>query len=423
MISFAASLLCSAGTTYLACCSELRLLPAALMRPKAPKAGKRILLEHIPLLWNRFSFLYKVSIRNIVRYKKRLFMMLLGIGGCTALIVAGFGVRDSIATVAEEQFNQITHYDISVTFSAPMDKNQQANFRKEFGADLTHCIFVAAETYEYRGKQGISNLNLVATDDPDIGSVIGLHLDGTDIPYPSEGAVVDAQLIETMDTPEILSINVSDTKSVSLPVQGSFENYVYHYAYLTAATYEAVFGEPCEYNTAYLCTDGDAYALGARLANSPDVASVTIVDALRENVSNMMKSLNYVVALVILSACALALVVLFNLCNISITERVREIATLKVLGFYPLETQSYVFREILILTVIGTLLGLPFGWALHRFIMECIRIDIVSFHVHVTPLSYLLSFGITVLLGVLVCILLRHKIERVHMAESLKSVE
>ena len=424
-VSLLAAAACSAGATYIACRAELRLLPASLMRPKAPKPGKRILLEHIPLLWNRFSFLHKVSIRNIVRYKKRLFMMLLGIGGCTSLIVAGFGVRDSISTIVDDQFENITHYDLSVSFSTPMDETQQAAFREKYGGELSKCIFVETASYEIRSKDGVATLNVVATDDPEITSVIGLKDGKTELAYPQEGAVIDRSLADRLGVKagDTLRVSVSDTETVELPVRGVFDNYVYHYAYMTAASYEKLFGRQCEYKTAYLLTGDDAYALGATLSESSRVANVTVVDSMRSLVSNMMKSLDYIVGLVIGSACALALVVLFNLCNISVTERVREIATVKVLGFYATETRLYVFREVLMLSLLGAVVGLPCGWALHRFIMEQIRIDMVTFHVHVAPLSFVLSFAITMLLAVLVCALLGRKIDRVPMAESLKSVE
>ena len=222
---------------------------------------------------------------------------------------------------------------------------------------------------------------------------------------------------------ETLPVSVDDTTSVDLPVAGTFENYVYHYAYMTAETYRDLFGADCEYSTAYILTDGDAYALGAALSSNSRVASVTVSEALQDIVDNTMKSLDYIVGLVVVCACALALVVLFNLCNISITERVREIATVKVLGFYHRETLNYVFREILLLTFCGALVGLPAGWALHRFIMQNIRISLVSFHIHVTPLSYALAFAATLLLAVAVCLCLISKIDRISMAESLKSIE
>lgn len=423
-VSLAASLVCSVGATWFACHAELRLLPASLMRPKAPKPGKRILLERVRFIWSRVSFLHKVSIRNILRYKKRLFMMLLGIGGCTALIVAGFGIRDSIATIADDQFGSITHYDISMTFSTPMDTTLQEDFRSRYPTAQT-CVFAETASYEIKNGSAVFTLNTVATDDPDITSVIGLT-DGTQtVPYPQEGAIIDRDLADRLGLKvgDMLTVSLSDTKSVEIPVEGVFENYVYHYAYMTAETYERIFGESCTYKTAYLLTQDDAYALGASIADNPRVANVSVVDSLRELVRDMMKSLDYIVGLVIGSACALALVVLFNLCNISITERIREIATVKVLGFYRRETRFYVFREILMLSVLGALVGLPAGWALHRFIMSQIRVDMVSFLVRVAPLSYCLSFVITMLLSVLVCALLGRKIDRIQMAESLKSVE
>ncbi len=424
VISLAAALACSVGATFFACRAELRQLPANLMRPKAPKPGKRILLERVPFLWNRFSFLHKVSIRNIMRYKKRLYMMLLGIGGCTALIVAGFGVRDSIATIADDQFGSITHYDISVAFSTPMDETQQAAFREAY-PDASTCVFAETASYEIKDASGVYTLNVVATDDPQITSVIGLHTGGADVAYPQQGAIIDEGLADYLGVKagDSITVSVNETKQVELPIAGVFENYVYHYAYMTAQTYEQLFGETCTFQTAYLLTDGDAYALGASVAENSRVGNVTVVDSMRSLVHNMMKSMDYIVGLVIGSACALALVVLFNLCNISITERVREIATVKVLGFYASETRFYVFREVVMLTFLGALVGLPCGFALHRFIMEQIRIDMVSFNVRVAPLSYFLSFLITMLLGALVCVLLRRKIDRVPMAESLKSVE
>ena len=425
IISVLAALACSAGVTWLSCHAELRENPANLMRPKAPKAGKRILLEYIPFVWNRLSFLHKVSIRNIVRYKKRLFMMLLGVGGCTALIVAGLGLRDSISTVVDDQFRGVTHYQIAVTFVSPMDEAQQQAFREKYADEMTQCIFVHAAAYEARTSGGINKVNVIATDDPAITQAIDLHEDGRTVAWPQQGVLLDAALARDtgVSVGETLPVSVDDTTSVDLPVAGTFENYVYHYAYMTAETYKDLFGADCEYSTAYILTDGDAYALGAALASNSRVASVTVSEALQDIVDNTMKSLDYIVGLVVVCACALALVVLFNLCNISITERVREIATVKVLGFYHRETLNYVFREILLLTFCGALVGLPAGWALHRFIMQNIRISLVSFHIHVTPLSYALAFAATLLLAVAVCLCLIRKIDRISMAESLKSIE
>ena len=342
------------------------------MRPKAPKAGKRILLEYIPFVWNRLSFLHKVSIRNIVRYKKRLFMMLLGVGGCTALIVAGLGLRDSISTVVDDQFRGVTHYQIAVTFVSPMDEAQQQAFREKYADEMTQCIFVHAAAYEARTSSGINKVNVIATDDPAITQAIDLHENGRTVAWPQQGVLLDAALARDtgVSVGETLPVSVDDTTSVDLPVAGTFENYVYHYAYMTAETYRDLFGADCEYSTAYILTDGDAYALGAALASNSRVASVTVSEALQDIVDNTMKSLDYIVGLVVVCACALALVVLFNLCNISITERVREIAAkgtgcVEIKSGYGLTTEDELkmlrvirrIRETSPITVRATFLG------------------------------------------------------------------
>lgn len=423
LLSLAASMVCSVGTTWLTCRSELRRLPAVLMRPRAPKAGKRILLEHIPILWNRFSFLYKVSIRNIMRYKKRLFMMLLGIGGCTALIATGFGIRDSISNIADDQFTDIMHYDIALSFSVPMTEQRQARFAEDFPE--AECIFVSTSAYEARANGSVVSVNAIATDDPRITDAVTLRYDGESVPYPESGVVIDEALADLLGLKvgDKLPLSVDATTTVEAEIVGLHENRVYHYAYMTAETYEALFGEACVSKSAFVLTEGDPYALGAELAKNTAVSSVSVTQSTRDQVGNMMQSLDYIVVVVILAACALAFIVLYNLSNISITERVREIATVKVLGFYPRETQSYVFREILLLTIAGALVGLPCGKLLHGYVMEQIAIDMVSFEVRIAPLSYGLAFGITIVLALLVNLLLLRKLERIDMAESLKSVE
>ena len=215
IISVLAALACSAGVTWLSCHAELRENPANLMRPKAPKAGKRILLEYIPFVWNRLSFLHKVSIRNIVRYKKRLFMMLLGVGGCTALIVAGLGLRDSISTVVDDQFRGVTHYQIAVTFVSPMDEAQQQAFREKYADEMTQCIFVHAAAYEARTSSGINKVNVIATDDPAITQAIDLHENGRTVAWPQQGVLLDAALARDtgVSVGETLPVSVDERRS------------------------------------------------------------------------------------------------------------------------------------------------------------------------------------------------------------------
>lgn len=424
-ISLAVSLICSVGVTFASCRTELRQMPAQLMRPKAPKAGKRVLLERIGPVWNRLGFLRKVSIRNIFRYKKRLFMMLLGIGGCTALLLTGFGISDSIANIANDQFDTITKYDLVVSFPEGQSSRQQADFLQDTRNLLTNCVFVSTETYEVKAG-GTHKLNVIATDDANLEALLGLQQDGEAIPYPTgTSAVVTDGLarLAGISVGDTLQVAVSDTKTVPVTISAITDNYIYHYLFLSGSGFQQLFGEGCHYDTAYATCSGDPYQTAASLQNDHGAGSVSVIQDLRNQVDKMMRSLNGVIYLVIGSACALAFVVMYNLSNINITERLREIATIKVLGFYPRETHQYVFRENLLLSLGGMAVGLPGGVLLHRFVMSQIKVSMVSFPVRILPLSY--AFSAAVVLGVtlLVNLLLSRKIDRIHMAESLKSVE
>ncbi|MBE6927119.1 MAG: ABC transporter permease [Ruminococcaceae bacterium] len=418
LICLLASLLCSVGTTWFSCRTELRTMPSELMRPRAPKPGKRIFLERIPFVWNRFSFLWKVSVRNIIRYKKRLVMMLLGISGCTALIVTGLGLHDSISTIVDDQFSGITHYQLVVSFGGAVDEEA---FRERYAQ--SQIVFTQTTAHEIHGAHGITTVQLIATQDASFFELFETRLDGKKMSVPQKGVLIDKGLADALSITDGDELVVQAQAPIALKVAGRFNNHIYHYGILTPGSFEAAFGVPCVNNTAYLMTTEDPYLLAAELSQEPGVLGVTVMDEMRQIVSTTLDGLSFIIAVVIGCACALAVVVLFNLCNISITERIREIATVKVLGFHSMETQSYVFREVLLLTVLGAILGLPLGFVLHRFVMKSIVIDIVSFHVHVSTLSYVLALGITLLVGVLVCVLLSKKLERIDMAESLKSVE
>lgn len=430
VLSLVVSLLCSVGTAYAACRNELRHMPADLIRPKAPPAGKRILLERIDFLWRRMKFLHKVTARNIFRYKKRMFMMILGIAGCMALVVTGYGLRDSIMNIVSYQFDEIMHHDVSVAFTEPLTEERAKSVIAEHEGEITRqaiLLETSVDALRDLGESG-KTVFLIATDDAAIEDFVSLQLDGRKVEYPGMGEVVLSEKLA-----EILGVQVGDAallrygdeKIVELTVTGIFENYVQHYAYVTADTFEQSFGEAYEPNTLYLmlAEGADAYALAAGLAEQEDTASVTVVDNIRNSVERTMGRMNYVVLLVIACAGALAFIVLFNLTNINITERVREIATLKVLGFFPNETRSYVFRENLVLSVMGIIAGLPLGVLLHRFVMDQINIDIVSFNVTILPLSYVYSVVTVLAFTMLVNLLMDRKIEQISMAESLKSIE
>ncbi|MGF7144471.1 putative ABC transport system permease protein [Anaerotaenia torta] len=427
LLTLLVSLLCSVGATYAACRTELSQMPAQLMRPKAPKAGKRIFLERLPFLWRKINFLHKVSIRNILRYKKRLFMMLLGTGGCSALLLAGLGLKDSISNIADDQFGSIMMYDYTLTFSDPLTEEERKAFDEDTSGLLSECVFICTDTYEFSDKKGSQKINIIASDDPDITKVIGLHLNGQAVPYPDYGYVaVSDQLAKAagVGIGDTMTINLNNAEYYTVQIGGVFKNYAFHYMYMSAATYQKVFGADCTYKTAYATAGaGQLYDISARLMNDHGVANVFVTEDTRNRVTDMMNSLNYIVWLVIACACALSFVVMYNLSNINITERNREIATIKVLGFFPTETYSYVFRENIVITLLSTALGLPAGILLHRFVMEQIKIEAISFNIQIFPASYLYALVITLGLTGLVSLILIGKIDRIPMAESLKSVE
>jgi putative ABC transport system permease protein len=429
VLSIVVSLLCSVGTAWAACRNELRRMPAELIRPKSPPAGKRILLERIGFLWRRLKFLHKVSARNIFRFKKRLFMMIVGIAGCMALVVTGYGLRDSITNIAEFQFDEIMHHDVSVTFREPLTEELAAEALADAGGILDRAVIQETSVDALREDGGIGKtVYLIATDDPAIGRFADLHRDGKQVAFPGAGETVLSEKLAEIIGAEIggeVTFRYADEKRVTLTVSGIFENYVMHYAYVTADTFEQAFGEPYEPKTLYLMLEEgtDAHALAAAVMEHEDAASVNVVADFRNTVEQMMGRMNDVVLLVIASAGALAFIVLFNLTNINITERAREIATLKVLGFYRNETRSYVFRENLVLSLMGIVVGLPLGVLLHRFVMDQINIDIVSFEVTILPQSYLYSVLTVLAFTLVVNLLMDGKIERISMAESLKSME
>ncbi|BCK01731.1 ABC transporter permease [Anaerocolumna chitinilytica] len=427
LLTLAVSLLCSVGAAYAACRTELSQTPAQLMRPKAPKSGKRILLERIPVLWRKISFLHKVSIRNILRYKKRLIMMVLGTGGCTALLLAGLGLNDSISNIADDQFGTIMLYDYTISFPKAQTEAEMSRFKKDTADLLTQCVFITTDTYEVTNKKGSQKVNVIASDDPNITKVIGLHLNGKTVPFPDYGYVaINDRLAENegVKIGDTMTLNLNGAENYTVTIGGIFKNYAYNYMYMSGSTYEKIFGEKSSYKTAYATTDSkELYDVSARLMKDYGASSIIVTADTRNRVTNMMNSLNYIVWLVIACACALSFVVMYNLSNINITERNREIATIKVLGFYPSETYSYVFRENIAITIISIIVGLPAGILLHRFVMEQIKIEAVAFNIRILPASFFYALLITIALTVLVNFVLLPKIEKVNMTESLKSVE
>lgn len=430
LISLAGAMLCSVGVTYISCRYELSEAAAELMRPKAPKVGKRVFLEYLSFLWKRLKFLQKVSLRNIFRYKKRFFMMILGISGCTALLVTGFGVRDSVTNVANQQYTEIQIFDVSVTCQKPVDAAMVQELKAMMPEKISAYGFAMEKTVDLEVDGERKAISLVAAEDAKtMEPFLNLHTQKDEpLSYPGKGeAVISHKIAKTYGVKvgdEIL-LQDGDRKELRVTVSGIFENFVYDYVYVAAETYEEQMGEAPEYKTVYInaAEDQDTHLLGTSLMNMKNAVTVNVSQDFLERFSSMMQSMNLIVFVIILCAAGLAFIVLYNLTNINITERMREIATIKVLGFYEKETSSYVFRENLMLTFFGALLGLVLGKLLHTFVMGQIKIDAVTFDVQVLPVSYLYSVVLTLVFALFVNQMMKKKIDGISMTESLKSVD
>ncbi len=430
VVSLLVSLVCSIGITWLSCRYELSETAASLMRAKAPRTGKRVLLERIPFIWKRLKFLHKVSVRNIFRYKKRFFMMILGISGCTALLLTGFGINDSIAGFAEQQYGEIQISDGTIGLKSAMNVESENSLTKQLDNIAEDYTYVSETTWDLVVNKNVKTINLVVMEQPEeIEHYMNFHTKENEaIPYPKNGeAVINNAIAELYDISvgDEVIIRDADMREISVTISGIFMNHVYNYVFISPETYQGQLSEAPEYKTIYVNfqPDEDEHQLAAEIMKEKQVTSITLNKDTEERLSKMLGSLNYVVLLVIICAAALAFIVLYNLTNINITERIREIATIKVLGFFRNETSAYVFRENFVLTSIGILVGLILGIFLHGFVMAQIHVDMVFFDAYIAPLSYLYSIILTFVFNFGVNRVMAVKLERINMAESLKSVD
>ncbi|MDO4804285.1 MAG: ABC transporter permease [Lachnospiraceae bacterium] len=429
---FAVSIGATLGTTYFSCRSELAEPAASLMRPKAPKAGKRVFLEYIPAIWNRMKFMHKVSVRNIFRYKKRFFMMVVGISGCTALLVTGFGLKDSIATFVDAQYDDIQVAEVELLLEEMEDRSDSVDLpddlREAFAASDASGFFFQQSSWDLTTENKVRGITLIVPLDwSSVDDFFRLRtMEGEALPPAGPGeALISISVAEHygLDVGDEMLLRNDKMEEIRATVAGVFENHVYDYVFLSRETMEAAFGYYV--NGAYVnFPEGtDLYEAQAKFAGCDSVISASVFLDFRERIANMMSSLNYVVLLIIMSAAMLAFVVLYNLTNINIIERTREIATVKVLGFLRRETSDYVFRENIFLTSIGMLAGLGLGVLMHGFVIDQIVVDLVYFRKEITPLSFLLSILLTFLFTFLVNRIMTVKLDGINMAESLKSVD
>ena len=413
-------------TTYLASNNELKENPSSLMRPRAPKMGKRILLERVPFIWNKLSFSYKVTVRNIFRYKRRFFMTVLGIAGCTALMLTAFGIKDSIRTVVDRQFGVLYSYDMNVGLDSSGIKYLEKN---EDIVDF-NLILKESGTIKFNGKSQDLSI-IVPKEIQGFQDFIILQDRKTEekITIESEGVVITEQVSRSLGIKVGDSITLinNEKDEYSVKVTGITENYTFNYVYLSPNYYESIFDSKIIFNESLVLLKDKSIELedsiSKELIKEDGILSVNFNRNVSEGFEDTIKSLNYVVLVMIFSAGALAFVVLYNLTNVNISERIREIATIKVLGFYDNEVSAYVYRENTILTIIGTLAGLVVGIFLHKYIMTTVEMDGIMFGLTLKIKSYFIAAILTIVFAVLVNFTMYYKLRNIEMVESLKSID
>ena len=425
-----AAVACTTVSTLAACLATLADTPANLMRPRAPKAGKRVLLEYIRPLWRRMSFNQKVTARNLLRYQKRFWMTVIGIGGCTALIIAGFGIRSSLLTTMSRQYEDIYHYTAQLSVSDNLLDTERSAIDRYLSesddvVDSLPCLLtsVTAESSTYS-----TTAYLEAADPDRLGDFVTLRtMDGQPLTVPEDGAIIDQKLSELLDVGPGDTITVDGDIRAEVTVAAVTEHYLAHFIYLSPAYYEEIFGEDYK-DTAFLLTltssdQALCDAVFSDLMALQGVQSATRMETTRDTYLSSMERIDFVVVIVILSAAALAMVVLYNLSNINITERKRELATIRVLGFYDREVSAYVNRENVVLTAVGIALGCVLGHFLHVWLVKSVEIDLMMFGRDTDPMAYVWSALLTALFSAAVSLLAHRKMKGIDMVESLKSAE
>lgn len=409
--------------------SELIEVPSQLMRPKAAKIGKKIILERIPFIWNHLSFLRKVTARNIFRYKKRFFMTVIGIAGCSALLVAGFGINDSISDIVHQQYEVINHFEASINVSN-IDDDFEQTLKKQKGVTDIMEEDTLPVTANIADKDASVTVHIV--DDKnllkDFTTLKSIN-DDQEVSLNSKGAVISQKMAEKMEKGigDTITFKDANDNEIEVKITDIYENYVGHNIYITRDLYDT-WNSNAELTKTYLLKTNDTsddfeHQLGQKLMDINGVDSVTFYSSLQENFTDMIASISMVVVVLVISAAALAFVVLYNLSNVNISERTREIATIKVLGFTSRETSQYVNRESILLTMIGAAVGLIVGIFLHNLIMNLAEMDDVMFGRTIKPISFVISFALTMVFAIIINLVMQRKLKQIQMVESLKAVE
>ena len=431
----AAAIVCTMAATFFACYKELVAQPAVLMRPPAPKNGQRVFLERIKFIWKHLSFTWKSCIRNLTRYKKRFFMTVFGIGGCMGLMLVGYGIKDSCYEIAELQFRDIQMYDGSVYLKEDISDEIRQNlldYMKD-DSDISHYMQTSMKNVTLvNGKNKRDTYQVVFSEPKDVKDYFDFH----DRKSKEEYTLDDEGVIISEKTGKLLNAKAGDTIEIKDEENGNkkvkiahiCENYMGHYIFFTPSYYEKVYGENSEYNSIFFAgqkgdTQEDYNKIGEDILTQDGALSVSYMRDIEKQLDDMLKSLNLVIVVLIISAGMLAFVVLYNLNTVNITERQRELATLKVLGFYDLEVAEHVYRENVLLTFIGAAVGVVLGKFLHAFIIDTVEVDTAMFGRNINFSSYMYSLLFTILFSLIVNGIMYFKLKKIDMVESLKSIE
>lgn len=423
VLTLAVSMAGILGSTWLSCRRELGSEPAKLIRPRAPKNGRKVLLEHVTFFWNRLTFLQKVTLRNMFRYKRRLIMMLFGISCCAALVVTGFGVRDSMVDLGDLQFEGVQQYDIEVSFAVGEEEEAVMQIEELDGVD--EILTGAVSRVDLHSEKTMKSVRLLSFQTEELEGFWDFHMEEEQVALPQTGeAIISSKIARRLELEigDTVEIEDADLHTFSVTVSGIFENYVDNFIVIS---YEDAIEEWEDWgiNTVFLSTDQSPSDMAQKLVELEHVTGVSRLETSRETVESALSCLDYIIWMVVLFSGALAFIVIYNLTNINLAERSREIATVQVLGFYPKETESYVLRENLIMAVLASAIGMPLGTAFHYVVMNMIVVDIMTFPVYINGISYLEAIICTVLFAVVVNVVMKRRINKIHMAESLKAVE
>ena len=434
LIALAVALICSVGSAWLVLRYDLRATPATLMQPKAPKNGKRIFLERLGFVWRRLSFSQKVTLRNLFRYKQRMLMTVIGIAGCMSMIITGFGLRDSIGDIVTLQFDKLWHYQGTTVFNQPPSSEQEQSYVKELKtlANFQAHLFVSLETFTAQ-TEGVSKQDIslsVPKETTKLPVFLSFKNRKDDIRYSltDNGVIINEKLAKLFDLKHGSHFKIKSIsgKEYEVKVASVAENYVGHYIYMTPNYYQQIFDKEPTYNTDLLLFSKEPNQetenrIAKQLMETPEIANVSFMSKSRDVLKDTVRSLNIIMWVLIVSAGLLAFIVLYNLTNINISERIRELSTIKVLGFYDGEVVRYVYRENILLTLMGILLGLVLGEIEHGYILQTVELDMTMFSPDIQPLSYLYASLITLFFTLVVGIIMYFRLKKIDMIEALKA--